>query len=65
MEVIRLAEEVVGRQISHKISGRRAGDPAKLLASSATAQRLLKWAPEYSEAKTLLKTMWNVYQNPA
>lgn len=65
LEVIRLAEEVVGRQISHKISGRRAGDPAKLLASSATAQRLLKWAPEYSEAKTLLKTMWNVYQNPA
>ncbi|OOV39721.1 UDP-glucose 4-epimerase GalE [Leptospira kirschneri serovar Pomona] len=65
LEVVRLAEEVVGRSIPHKISGRRAGDPAKLLASSAMAQRLLQWAPEYSEAKTLLKTMWDVYQNPA
>lgn len=63
--MVRLAEEVVGRSIPHKISGRRAGDPAKLLASSAMAQRLLQWAPEYSEAKTLLKTMWDVYQNPA
>lgn len=66
LEMVRLAEEVVGRSIPHKISGRRAGDPAKLLASSAMAQRLLQWVPEeYSEAKTLLKTMWDVYQNPA
>lgn len=65
LEMVRLAEEVVGRSIPHKISRRRAGDPAKLLASSAMAQRLLQWVPEYSEAKTLLKTMWDVYQNPA
>lgn len=65
LEMVRLAEEVVGRSIPHKISGRRAGDPVKLLASSAMAQRLLQWVPEYSEAKTLLKTMWDVYQNPA
>ncbi|WP_207765494.1 UDP-glucose 4-epimerase GalE [Leptospira kmetyi] len=65
LEVIRLAEEVVGSPIPHKISGRRAGDPAKLLASSAMAQKLLQWTPEYSDAKTLLKTMWDVYQNPA
>ncbi|MCL8310751.1 UDP-glucose 4-epimerase GalE [Leptospira interrogans] len=65
LEMVRLAEEVVGRSIPHKISGRRAGDPAKLLASSVMAQRLLQWVPEYSEAKTLLKTMWDVYQNPA
>lgn len=65
LEMVRLAEEVVGRSIPHKISRRRVGDPAKLLASSAMAQRLLQWVPEYSEAKTLLKTMWDVYQNPA
>ncbi|MCG6166556.1 UDP-glucose 4-epimerase GalE [Leptospira sanjuanensis] len=64
LEVIRLAEEVVGKPIPHKISGRRAGDPAKLLASSAMARELLQWKPEFSEAKTLLKTMWDVYQNP-
>lgn len=65
LEMVRLAEEMVGGSIPHKISGRRAGDPAKLLASSAMAQRLLQWVPEYSEAKTLLKTMWDVYQNLA
>lgn len=65
LEMIRLAEEVVGKPIPHKISGRRAGDPAKLWASSATAQKLLKWTPEYSDPKILLKSMWDVYQNPA
>ncbi|MBM9576831.1 UDP-glucose 4-epimerase GalE [Leptospira sp. 201903070] len=65
LEMIRLAEEVVGKPIPHKLSGRRAGDPAELLASSSVAKQLLKWSPEYSDAKTLLKTMWNVYQNPA
>ncbi|AOP32720.1 UDP-glucose 4-epimerase GalE [Leptospira tipperaryensis] len=65
LEMIRLAEEVVGRPIAHRISGRRAGDPAELLASSGVAKQLLKWIPEYSDAKTLLKTMWDVYQNPA
>lgn len=65
LEMIRLAEEVVGKPIPHRISGRRAGDPAELLASSNLAKQLLKWSPEYSDAKTLLKTMWDVYQNPA
>ncbi|MBM9499986.1 UDP-glucose 4-epimerase GalE [Leptospira sp. 201903071] len=65
LEMIRLAEEVVGKPIAHRISGRRAGDPAELLASSGVAKELLKWSPEYSEAKILLKTMWDVYQNPA
>ncbi|PJZ53618.1 UDP-glucose 4-epimerase GalE [Leptospira adleri] len=65
LEMIRLAEEVVGKPIPHRISGRRAGDPAELLASSSVAKQLLKWTPEYSDAKTLLKTMWDVYRNPA
>ncbi|RHX91865.1 UDP-glucose 4-epimerase GalE [Leptospira stimsonii] len=65
LEMIRLSEEVVGKPIPHRISGRRAGDPAELLASSNLAKQLLKWSPEYSDAKTLLKTMWDVYQNPA
>lgn len=65
LEMIRLAEEVVGKPIPHRISGRRAGDPAELLASSSVAKQLLKWTPEYSDAKTLLKTMLDVYRNPA
>lgn len=61
-EMADLAEKVVGKTIVHKTSGRRAGDPAKLLASSAKARELLNWKPIYSDAETLLSSMWNLYK---
>ncbi|TGL44563.1 UDP-glucose 4-epimerase GalE [Leptospira perdikensis] len=61
-EMADLSEKVVGKTISHKTSGRRAGDPAKLLASSAKARELLNWKPMYSDAETLLSSMWNLYK---
>ncbi|TGN09724.1 UDP-glucose 4-epimerase GalE [Leptospira ilyithenensis] len=62
-EMADLAEKVVGKPIAHKIVGRRAGDPAKLLASSAKARSLLGWKPIYSDADTLLSSMWELYRN--
>lgn len=61
-EMADLSEKVVGKSINHKTSGRRAGDPAKLLASSAKARELLNWKPIYSDAETLLASMWNLYK---
>lgn len=61
-EMADLSEKVVGKSITHKTSGRRAGDPAKLLASSAKARKLLNWKPIYSDAETLLASMWNLYK---
>lgn len=61
-EMADLSEKVVGKSITHKTSGRRAGDPAKLLASSAKARELLNWKPIYSDAETLLASMWNLYK---
>ncbi|TGK82211.1 UDP-glucose 4-epimerase GalE [Leptospira noumeaensis] len=61
-EMADLSEKVVGKTIPHKTSGRRAGDPAKLLASSAKARELLNWKPIYSDAETLLSSMWSLYK---
>lgn len=61
-EMADLSEKVVGKTIPHKTGPRRAGDPAKLLASSAKARELLNWKPIYSDAETLLSSMWNLYK---
>lgn len=61
-EMADLSEKVVGKTIPHKTGPRRAGDPAKLLASSAKARELLNWKPIYSDAETLLTSMWNLYK---
>jgi UDP-glucose 4-epimerase len=63
MDVIKEAENVTGKQISHNIVGRRPGDPAELIATSKAAGELLEWEAQYSDLNTILKSMWNVY-NP-
>lgn len=62
-EMTTLAEKIVGKPIAHSISGRRLGDPAKLLASSGKARGLLDWKPKYSDAETLLSSMWQLYKS--
>ncbi len=62
-EMTNLAEKIVGKPISHSITGRRLGDPAKLLASSGKARDLLNWKPQYSDAETLLSSMWQLYKS--
>ena len=60
-EITSMAESVVGKSIPHKVGPRRPGDPAKLLASSAKARELLNWKPVFSDSKTLIESIWNVY----
>ena len=62
-DVIKEAENVTGKQISHNIVERRSGDPAELIATSKAAGELLDWEAQYSDLNTILKSMWNVY-NP-
>jgi UDP-glucose 4-epimerase len=61
-EMTELSEKIVGKKIPHTIVGRRLGDPAKLMASSAKAKALLGWEPVHSDAESLIQTMWNLYQ---
>jgi UDP-glucose 4-epimerase len=60
-EVVETARRVTGKPIPAKIAERRAGDPAKLTASSALARELLGWEARYSDMETLIKTSWEAY----
>ncbi|MBI3447989.1 MAG: UDP-glucose 4-epimerase GalE [Acidobacteria bacterium] len=53
-DVIRVAEEVSGRSIRVLEAGRRPGDPALLLASSARLKKELGWSPRFSDLKTII-----------
>ncbi len=61
-EMLEAARKITGREIKAKISGRRAGDPVKLIARSGLAEKLLDWKARYSDAETLIKTSWEVYK---
>ncbi len=63
MDVIKESESISGHAINYNIVDRRPGDPAELIATSKQANKLLNWAPKYSDLNTILKSMWNVY-NP-
>jgi UDP-glucose 4-epimerase len=58
MEVIRAAEKVTGQTIPYQKCERRAGDPAKLIASSQKARELLKWIPKFDDLETMIATAW-------
>jgi UDP-glucose 4-epimerase len=57
------ARRVTGKTIPAKMAGRRPGDPARLIASSALACKELGWKACYSDVITLLDSTWNVYKN--
>jgi UDP-glucose 4-epimerase len=63
LEIINKAEKVTGKKIKYEIVGRRAGDPARLVADNKKAKQLLGWSPKYS-IEDILKTAWNWHTNP-
>ena len=58
-EVIKTAEKVTGQTIKAVEEERRAGDPAKLIASSEKARRILGWKPEHDSLEEIIRTAWN------
>ena len=61
-EIVAAAEKVTGRKLNLEYAGRRAGDPAVLTASSAEAEKLLGWQPEYTDIEEIIRTMWQLEQ---
>jgi UDP-glucose 4-epimerase len=59
LELIKAAEEVVGREIPYTIGPRRAGDSPKLIASNQKARDILGWDPKRSELKTMIGDAYN------
>ena len=62
-EVIDCACKVTGMNIPHKVSGRRAGDPPRLVADASLAKKELGWQPRYKELDDIIETAWNWEKN--
>lgn len=62
-EVIEAAREVTGHPIPAKVAPRRAGDPARLIASSEKAKKVLGWKPQYADLKTIISSAWNWHKS--
>ena len=62
LDVINKSKEVSGKDIPFDIVGRRAGDPATVVAVSNRANKVLDWSTRYSDLDTLIRTTWDVYK---
>ena len=62
LDVINKSKEVSGKDIPFDIVGRRAGDPATVVAVSNRANKVLDWSTKYSDLDTLIRTTWDVYK---
>ena len=62
MDIVQSARKITGQPIPARLAGRRAGDPARLVASSALAKEALGWRANYSDVDTLVRTSWDVYR---
>lgn len=61
-QILETAREITGKEIPARVVDRRPGDPARLVASSELAHRVLNWSAPYSDLKTLVATSWEVYR---
>ena len=57
-EVIQASERVTGRRVPVKLVGRRAGDPAVLVANPQALIRAFDWRPRFSQLEEIVATAW-------
>ena len=57
LEVIKMVEEVASKKVRYEFGPRRAGDPAKLVASSDKIKKELGWNPKYG-LKEIIETAY-------
>ena len=62
-EVIDTARKVTGHTIPSHISPKRAGDPAKLIASSEKARQILGWKPQHDSLEEIISSAWMWHKN--
>jgi UDP-glucose 4-epimerase len=61
-QVIEAARRVTGHPIPVEIKPRRAGDPARLVASSKQAKADLGWQPKHPDLDDILSSAWAWHQ---
>ncbi len=57
-EVIRMCEEITGKEIKVMAKPRRPGDPARLIAGSDKIKRELGWTPKYQAIDKIVESAW-------
>ena len=61
-QIIDAAREVTGHPIPAEMAPRRPGDPARLVASSEKARRVLGWRPRHDDIREIIDTAWRWHQ---
>ena len=59
-QVVEATENVISKKLKYDYAPRRMGDPAKLVAKSDLAQKVLGWTPKYTDIKEIITTTWNM-----
>lgn len=62
-EVIEAARKITGHPIPAVETPRRAGDPARLVASSEKAKKILGWNPTHNRLEEIIESAWNWHKN--
>ena len=62
-EIIETARKVTGHPIPATETSRRAGDPARLVASSEKAKKILVWKPVHDSLEEIIASAWNWHKN--
>jgi UDP-glucose 4-epimerase len=57
-EIKDTAEEITGIDFEVEEAERREGDPARLIADSSKAKKILNWKPQY-DLENIIQTAWN------
>jgi UDP-glucose 4-epimerase len=61
-EVIDCARRITGREINAEVAPRRPGDPARLIANAAKAEKVLGWKPKFADLDSMIGSAWNWHQ---
>jgi UDP-glucose 4-epimerase len=61
-QVVEVAGKVTGHAIPVELAPRRAGDPARLVASALKARKELGWNPRYPDLRTIIQHAWDWQQ---
>ena len=62
LEMIESARKVTNKPIKSIIAKRRAGDPARLIASSEKAEKELNWNKKYVDVSSIIASAWKFHQ---
>jgi UDP-glucose 4-epimerase len=62
-EVIETVSRVTGKEVPFEEAPRRAGDPARLIATSDAIRNAWGWEPRYPELETIVRHAWQWHES--